>query len=236
MTKLTALRAAVATAAIAFGTAALAAPVHFASDFTAAGTTAQGGDIYGYQSNLSNAGGDWQVWYSPAVANTYNYGWGQLLANQYGLSNAYFGIALTTPGAHGAAKLPSTDISDAKTVMVHVGNYAAGSTVMTIVLANGKGVQTLYTDPNADATATSVCSADITLVGTGGGAYDYTYPGGSATGLNTYSIPLKSFKCSKGKLPNSITVVGIQMNAAKNAGLVGAYTSAYPVVGSVTIL
>jgi len=236
MNKFTSLRAAIAIAGFALGSAAIASPINHASDFTASATTAQGGDIYGYQSNLSNAGGDWAVWYSPPIVNTYNYGWGQLLGNLYGIPNAYFGIALTTPGSHGAAKLPSTDISDKKTVVVHVGNYSAGSTVLSVVLGNGKGVQTPYTDPNTDATATSVCSADITLVGTGGGAYDGSYPGGSATGLNSYSIPLKSFKCSKGRMPAAITVVGIQMSAAKNAALAAAYASAYPVVSEVNFL
>jgi phosphoribosylcarboxyaminoimidazole (NCAIR) mutase len=37
-------------------------------------------------------------------------------------------------------------------------------------------------------------------------------------------------------MPAAITVVGIQMSAAKNAALAAAYASAYPVVSEVNFL
>lgn len=229
------LRSACAAALFASTAAVAVEPIIFASDYSSGATgvvTAQGGLAYGYSSNLSGTGGDFSYSYAPSVPNAYNGGFGVQEKNNLGTANAYFGLAFTAPGST-TALTPVNLLGQAR-VLVRVGNYAPPATGVTVVLANGKNATTQYTDPNTDKTATAVCSASVTLPGTGGGAYDGTYPGGSANGTNTFSIPLTSFTCSKGTvatLSYTLTVVGVEMIAnASNPSLAAAGALAYPVV------
>jgi hypothetical protein len=94
--------------------------------------------------------------------------------------------------------------------------------VVTVVLANGLAINSLYQDPTADSTATDVCSVNVPLVGTG--APDGAYVGGALVSLVTYSIPLKSFTCSKGTLAGieaGVTVVGVQLSSGTSVRVSG---------------
>ncbi len=224
MISIRSLALACATSAVLASSMAVAAtPVMWASDFSAPASgaptpTAQGGLVYGYSSAIV-AGGDFSFQYAQPIPDTYNNGFGLQEGSNAGTPNAYFGIAFTVPktGTTAVSSNSKLELSGLSSVLVRAGNYAGSATTLTVVLANGKKFLTQFTDPGKDSTATAVCSANLTLPGIGGGAYDNTYPGGSAAGVNTFAIPLSSFSCSKGKLSSlmyGVTVIGVQAVAS----------------------
>lgn len=200
-----------------------AAPVLFGSDFVANsnGTTftQQNGQWYGYSSAVPSGG---------TAAFTFSYtnleGGQAAIAYASGVylqeqtvrtpvtANDYWGVAVTAPGSNSA--VVGMPLKGQTAIIVRGGNYTGTATTLTVVLGNGKNVGQQYLDPAQDTTATAICKANFTLVGIGGPST--TYPGGSLTGMNTYVVPVKNFKCSKGSVTTldstGVTVIGVQLN------------------------
>ncbi len=248
--KSTFVKAALAAVCFVTGSAAIAetSGVLFGSDIAhhaeqypanpiAIALTTQGGSVYGYASADSGwtAYTDRPDWY---VTNFDEYG---IQAGTYGgcggggcYPTGYVGLSVTAPGTvnglTAAATAPKINVSDAKYVMLKMGNEQGGGwvgpAVVTVVLSNGTGIRTPYTDPHTDATATAVCSSDVTLATIGDGMpLGPDYPSNREHGLFTYKVDLKTFKCSKGtvsKALTSLSAVSMEIRNDKNAA--GLYT------------
>jgi len=193
--------------------------------------TAQGGAVYGYASADSGWGFyfDRPDWY---VSGFDDYGIQEGTYGQCGGGNCYptgyVGISMTAPntvvGLTAAATAATMNASDAKYVLIKMGNEQAGGfsgNVVTVVLSNGKKTNVAYTNPHTDTTATAVCSADVTLATVGDGMIvGPGYPNNREHGLFTYKVNLSSFKCEKGtlsKATSALTAVSIELRNDKNA-------------------
>jgi hypothetical protein len=203
--------------------------------------TTQGGSVYGYSSIDSGWGfyTDRPDWY---VSGFDDYGIQEGTYGHCGGGNCYptgyVGLTMTAPntvvGLTAAAKAATMNTSDAKYMLIKMANEQGGpwtgAGVVTVVLSNGKNSNVAYTDPHADATATAVCSSDVTLATIGDGMpVGPDFPGNREHGMFTYKVNMASFKCSKGNLIkalSALTAVSIEIRNDKNAtGLYADYTA-----------
>lgn len=183
-------------------------------------TTIQGGLVYGYGTPA----------YTYVYTNVTNGQAGILYSDAFQLveqtstaptSADHWGVAMTGPytNTKTGTTIQGAPISKMTHMLVRMGNWNTSSAqVVSVVMANGKAINSIYQDPTGDTTATAVCSVNVPLVGTG--APNGAYVGGALTSLVTYSIPLKSFTCSKGTLTtleSGVTVVGVQMSSGLSA-------------------
>jgi hypothetical protein len=203
--------------------------------------TAQGGSVYGYASLDSGWGfyNDRPDWY---VSGFDDYGIQEGTYGTCGGGNCYptgyVGLTMTAPGTviglSAAPAAATMNVSDAKYMLIKMANEQGGpwtgAAVVTVVLSNGKKSNVAYTDPHTDATATAVCSSDVTLATIGDGMQvGPDFPNNREHGMFTYKINMSTFKCSKGTLSkavNALTAVSIEIRNDKNAaGLYADYQS-----------
>jgi len=238
MFKSSLLKAAVAASFLVGGSAAMAdAGAPFASDLAigASGiTTVQSGIVYGYSSCggglaacAPGAAPDWNYYYSRPDWYVAEFDeWGLLDGTNGVPPSGYFGVLMTAPKAVGATVAPKVNVSDSKYMLVkmanHCGQYGCPgvATTFTVVLSNGAGSLSLYSDPHFDASATAICSADVALNGPQGDGLPVG-PGlmNRIHAMFTYKVNLSSFKCSKGTLSkalSALTSVSVEVRANKN--------------------
>jgi hypothetical protein len=245
------------TAALLIGSAGALADgtANFASDISVGGapdytlSTAQGGQVYGYNSCFQatapcipgsptyDASNDWHYYYSPAPWYVTEFDEFALMEGTYGPIGApgiYYGLTLTSPNTLTKGVAQKMSASDAKYVLVKMGNYCGpigckgptAADVLTIVLSNGTKTTTLNQDPHTDSTVTALCSASVTLAGTGDGIAvgdpnSPPYPPGTNRlhAMFTYKVDMKQFKCSKGtlaKATSGLTAVSVEVRQDKN--------------------
>jgi len=240
--------AAVSDSALNFGSDIVAHPDQYPANPIALHLTTQGGAVYGYASADSGWGyyGDRPDWFVTAMDH---YGIQEGTYGSCGGANCYptgyVGISMTAPGTvnglTAAAVAPKVNLADAKSMLIKMGNMQGGvfkaSNVVTVVLSNGTGVRTAYSNPHTDATATAVCSTNVTLAVVGDdlpivpGVFNREFA------LFTYKLNLNSFKCEKGtvaKALGALSAVSIEIRNDQNA--VGLYNEYQAYGGTVEFL
>jgi hypothetical protein len=241
------LKTTLAAVCLVAGSSAMAdGTMLFGSDISIGGapsytvSTTQGGLVYGYNSCFGGAtacgagGDDWHYYYSTPdwyVAGFDEFG---LMDGTYGVgasAGSYFGITMTAPGSLTAVTAPKVNVSDAKTVLVKMGNFCGPvgcygrANVLTVVVSNGTNTLTPYTDPRMDKTATAICAADATLVGQGDGVGPAPGTTQRMHSMYTYKLNVSSFKCKKGTLDkalSALTAVSVEVRQDKNAAAMAA--------------
>ena len=228
--------------ALADGTANFASDISVgaAPDYTL--STAQGGQVYGYNSCFHatapcipgsptyDGSNDWHFYYAPPAWYVTEFDEFALMEGTYGPIGApgiYYGLTLTAPNTLTKGVAQKLSVSDAKYVLVKMGNFCGpvgckgptAANVLTIVLSNGTNTPTVNQDPHTDPTTTALCSASVTLAGTGDGIEVGPTSTNRLHAMFTYKVNMKEFKCSKGtlaKATSGLTAVSVEVRQDKN--------------------